>query len=413
MELTVDGSLERLRTLIAWIGREKLRPLGIEADRRGGPLPPDHPFFFEVLQLGLTGGFVGKIEDHEEGRGDRKEPDRPSSASRRAVVMAEEAAYWDRGMATSLPGPSLGGPPVMTMGTPEQRARFLGIFTSAERPHWGAFAMSEPGAGSDVAAIRASARRDGDAWVLRGEKMFISNGARASWVVAWATVDPALGRAGHRAFVVEKGTPGFTVARIDKKMGLAASETASLLFEDCRVPAENLLGGEAFYERRAGFEGAMHTFNMTRPLVAAMAVGVGRAAFDEARRFARERFTGASAWRMERVRDRLVQIRRKLDAGRLLAWRAAWLADLKRPNAVEASMAKAYCPPAALEAASLGIEILAEAGGASDFLIEKLFRDVKVLDIVEGTGQIQRLILARRLVGHGDGRAHAEGGVDV
>jgi acyl-CoA dehydrogenase len=394
VDLTIPDSIERVRKMVGMLGESRLRPLGIEADRQGAALGSDHPFFREALGFGLTGGFAGPIEV------DRPRDDtKPRISARRAVVLGEEAAYWDRGMATSLPGPSLGGPPVMMMGTPDQKRRFLGIFERATEPRWAAFAMSEPGAGSDVAAIRTRARRDGDRWVIDGEKMFISNGARASWVVVWATIDPALGRAGHRAFVVERGTPGFRIARIDKKMGLAASETASLTFESCVVPGENLLGGED--AGRDGFKGAMATFNVTRPIVAAMAIGIGRAAYDEARRVARERFTGASAHRLPRARERLAAIRRKLDAGRMLAWHAAWLADQRRPNSAEASLAKAYCPPVALEAAALGIDILGEAGAASDHLIEKLFRDVKVLDIVEGTGQIQRLVMARHLVSHG------------
>jgi acyl-CoA dehydrogenase len=405
MDLTLAGGMANLRDMIAWLGREKLRPLGIEADRAGAPLPPEHPFFREVLSLGLTAGFVGQL------RGDAREDDgRPRSTARRAVVMAEEAAYWDRGMATSLPGPGLGGAPLVLLGTPEQRARFLGIFEDREVPRWGAFAMSEPGAGSDVAAIRTTARRDGDGWVLDGEKVFISNGARAAWVVVWASVDRALGRAGHRAFVVERGTPGFRVARIEKKMGLTASETAALVFEGCRVPGDDLLGGEETYRDKGGFRGAMRSFDMTRPMVAAMAVGIGRAALDEATRFAREHLGGASSARRQRVGERLARMRRRIDAGRLLAWRAAWLADQGRQNSLEAAMAKASCAPVALEAASLGLDVLGEAGAGHDHLIEKLWRDAKALDIVEGTGQIQRVVIARRLVGYGqDGEARAEG----
>jgi len=397
MDFAIDPKFDNLKQMVGWLGKDKLRPLGIEADRQGHALPSDHPFFKEVLAMGLTGGFVGKMKD----AAPRADDDgRVRRTNRRAVVMAEEAAYWDRGMATSLPGPSLGGPPVMLMGDAEQKKRFLGIFKGTKEPHWAAFAMSEPGAGSDVAGISTRARQDGDEWIIDGEKCFISNGARASWVVVWATIDPNLGRAGHRAFVVERGTPGFSVARIEKKMGLTASETAGLLFENCRVPVANMLqGSDRSASGKDGFVAAMKTFDMTRPLVAAMAVGMGRAVYDESLRFARENLGGASAWRMDRVRDRLAWIERKLEMARLLAWRAAWLADHKRPNATEASMAKAECARIALEAASIGMDVLGEAGGASDYLIEKLFRDIKALDLVEGTGQIQRVVIARKLIG--------------
>ena len=270
MDLTPDPSFEALRGLIGSLGRERLRPLGIEADRNGEALPSSHPFFREAVELGLTGGFTGRLERP------RKDDDgRPRKAARRAVIMAEEAAYWDRGMATSLPGPGLGGAPVMLLGTSEQKARWLGMFKDRSEPRWAAFAMSEPGAGSDVAAIRTQARRDGDGWRIDGEKTFISNGARASWVAVWATIDPAQGRAGHRCFVVERGTPGFEMVRVDKKMGLVASETATLRFEGCHVADENMLGGQRAAEggqRREGFKGAMRSFNMTRPMVAAMAI---------------------------------------------------------------------------------------------------------------------------------------------
>jgi len=393
MDLTIPVSITQMRQMVRWLGKEKLRPLGLEADASGKALPPSHPFFSEVLSLGMTGGFVGKIDQDKKG-GRERDPNRPRITARRAVVLAEEAAYWDRGMATSLPGPSLGGPPVMMMGTPDQKARYLGIFKSRERPSWAAFAMTEPGAGSDVAALATTARRDGDEYVINGEKCFISNGARAAWVVVWASVDPALGRAGHRAFIVERDTPGFNVVRVDKKMGLTASETAVLRFEDCRVSADAML-----QPRADGFKSAMRTFDMTRPIVAAMAIGIGCAAHDEASRFARERFTGPASHRLQRANERLARIRQKLEAGRLLAWRAAWLADQRKSNAVEAAIAKAYCPPVALAAASLGMDIMGEAGAATDYLIEKLFRDVKVLDIVEGTGQIQRSVIAKQLIG--------------
>jgi acyl-CoA dehydrogenase len=398
VDLSPDPKLESLRKLVGWLGKERLRPLGLQADAQGAALPPDHPFFVEALSLGLTGGFTGKLD-----RGEKRPDDdgRPRKRVRRAVVMAEEAAYWDRGMATSLPGPGLGGAPIALMGTAEQKERLLGIFEDTTTPRWTGFGMSEPDAGSDVAAIKTRATRAGDDWVIDGEKAFISNGARASFVVVWATVDSALGRAGHRAFVVHGDNPGMTVARIDKKMGLAASETAALVFEGCRVSGEDLVGGEAAYERREGFKGAMRTFNMTRPMVAAMAVGIGRAAHDEARRFVDERFGPASQRRRDRALERLAHMRGLLDTARVLAWRAAWLADYHQDNAVAAAIAKAYAAPAALRAASLGMDVLADAGGARDHLIEKLWRDVKALDIVEGTGQIQRLLIARRLVEHG------------
>jgi acyl-CoA dehydrogenase len=215
--------------------------------------------------------------------------------------------------------------------------------------------------------------------------------------VVFATVDRSLGRDGHRAFVVERGTRGLGNFVVERKMGLKAYESTSFTLEDCSVSQDNLLGGEAHYAGRAGFRGAMKSFNATRPMVAAMAVGIGRAALDEALNFSREH----GLLDDPRVRDRLERIRRRLRVARLLCWRAAWLADRERPNVLEASMSKAVSPAVALEAASLGMEILGDVAARGDHLIEKLFRDVKAMDIVEGTGQIQRVIMARRLLGDG------------
>jgi len=390
MDLSIDPETAQRIERLAQLGRSQLRPLGLEADLAGHPLPPDHALFKLLLQLGQ-----GRTRWSPEAE---KEPPHNVSpragTSRTTLCLVEELSYWDRGVAVAFPGPGLGEPPILSMGTPEQKRRFLGPFVHPDRPRWGSFAMTEPGAGSDVAGIRTTAHKDGQDWVLNGAKSFASNASRADWIVVFATVDPALGREGHRAFVVEQGTAGLGNFLIERKMGLKAYESTSFTLENCRVSGANLLGGEERYARRAGFRGAMRSFNATRPLVAAMAVGIGRAALDEALAFAREQDLLDDS----RVRDRLEQIRRKLRAARLLCWRAAWLADCQRPNILEASMAKAVAPAVAFDAASLGMELLGEVGARGDHLLEKLFRDVKAMDIVEGTGQIQRIIMARRLV---------------
>jgi acyl-CoA dehydrogenase len=283
---------------------------------------------------------------------------------------------------------------VLALGTEEQKRRFLGPFLEPDRPRWASFAMTEPGAGSDAAAIRTTARKDGDGYVLSGAKCFIGNASRADFILVQATLDPGAGRAAQRAFFVEQGTPGLGPFKIEKKMGLKAYESTSFSLEDCRVPADNLLGGEAAYTRREGFQGAMRTFNAGRPAIAANAVGIGRAALDESLAFAREHGLVGDV----RVRDRLEHMARKLRMARLLCLKAGWLADEARPNILEASMCKAVAAQVAQEAAALGMELLGTIGGRGDHLIEKLYRDVKAMDIVEGTGQIQRLIMARQLV---------------
>jgi acyl-CoA dehydrogenase len=399
MDFTVDKEaferLERVRQL----GRTHIRPLGLEADRLGRPVPPDHDYFKLLLASGLgrtrwvppEQAAAAREARPASAKADKKAP---AGAARAGILIAEEQAYWDRGVSSGTPGPGMSEPAILSMGSDDQKRRFLGPFVNPEKPRWGAFAMTEPGAGSDVSAIRTSCVKDGVHWILNGEKSFSGNASRADWILVWATVDPALGRAGHRAFVVEKGTPGLGNFKIEKKMGIKGYESTSFTLQDCRVPAENLLGGEGHYASRAGFKGAMKTFNAIRPLIAANAVGIGRSALDEALAFAREH----DRLHDPRVRDRLERIARKLRMARLLTLRAGWLADCEAPNMVEASMCKALAPAVAYEAASLGMELLGSVGGRGDHLIEKLFRDVKAMDIVEGTGQIQRIVMARHLV---------------
>jgi acyl-CoA dehydrogenase len=384
--------LDELRDL----GRRYIRPMGLEADRTGDPPPPDHELY---LLCARRGGLVSRtVGPGEDGDGDGDGDPAPTWRPLRALLVAEESAYWDRGVALSLPGPGLGGVALRSAATPAQRERFLAPFADHSRAHWGAMAMTEPGAGSDVARIRTRARLDGDGWVLTGQKMFCSNGARADWVVVWATVDPDLGRDGHRAFVVEQGTPGFEVLRIEHKMGSRGYETASFALDDVRVPATNLLGGEEFYAARRGFKAAMATYNLTRPIHAAQGVGMGRAALDLALDLVRTDFP-AQGGRRRRALERLAEMRRGLQVARLICLHAVWLARQGRDNALEASYAKLYAPPAVYRAVSTALDIFGEAGVRRDRMIEKLYRDVEILDIGEGTQQVQRLVVARNLLG--------------
>jgi acyl-CoA dehydrogenase len=373
------------------LGRTYMRPMGLESDRTGDPPPADHPFY---LLCSRRGGLVSRVVG--EGEGDT--PESLQWKPLRALLQAEESAYWDRGVALSLPGPGLGGAALRSLATPEQRDRFLAPFADHSRAHWGAMALTEPGAGSDVARIQTRAKRDGADWVLSGAKMFCSNGARADWVVVWATVDPALGRDGHRAFVVERGTPGFALLKIEHKMGSRGYETASFALDGVRVPGANLLGGEAATEGRKGFRGAMATFNLTRPLHAAQGIGMGRAAHDHALAFVRAEYP-AHGGRRRRALERLAEIRRGLATARLICMHAVWLARRQRDNALEASYAKLFAPPLVFRAIAAALDIVGESGVREDAHLEKLYRDVKILDIGEGTQQVQRLVIARQLLG--------------
>jgi acyl-CoA dehydrogenase len=385
LDTRTQEMLEEVRAL----GRTHIRPMGLESDRSGRPPPVDHEFYFICMrQGGIVPASIGGDES----------PTALEWKPVRNFLLGEETAYWDRGVALSLPGPGLGGPALRNTGTPQQRQRFLQIFNDHSRPRWGAMAMTEPGAGSDVARIQTRARKDGDEWVLTGQKMFCSNSARADWVVVWATVDAALGRSGHRAFVVERGTPGFEILKIEHKMGSRGYETASFALDDVRVPEENLLGGESFYESRRGFKASMATFNMTRPLHTAHGVGMGRAAHDFALDFVRTDYP-AQGRRRQRALERLARIRRGLQTARLMYLNAVWLAKSGEANVLEASYAKMYAPPVVLEAVIAALDILGEAGVRNDRMLEKLYRDVKILDIGEGTQQVQRVVVARQLFG--------------
>jgi len=399
----IDFSLTKkqlaLKEGIAALGRHVIRPMSLEMDRNG-EVPEAFLRNFMMMSKSFRGDEIAEFSE-----GSRKERDatKPSEANLTACIAAEELAWADAAIPLSVPGPGLGGPPVRATGTPEQKKRFLGIFRDMDTGplKWGAYGLTEPGAGSDVAGIRTSCRKDGAYWVLNGRKCYITNGARAEWVVIFATIDPGLGRAGHRAFVVEKGTPGFEVGKIEEKMGLRANETAELVLEDCRVPEENLLGGEDAYRTKEGFMTAMKTFDNTRPLVAAMAIGIGRAAYEYARDFVKERYVLTRPIpRYAAIAEKLARIGRRLEAARMLTWRATYMADKGIPNAKEASMSKALAGQAAIAACIDAIEICGAHGTlrSEHALLEKWFRDIKVYDIFEGTGNIQRVVISKRIV---------------
>jgi acyl-CoA dehydrogenase len=390
MELSIDRAMQRRLEQARELGASEVRPVGLEADRLSQPIPVGHPYFQRCLQRG-----EGRTRWSGPSAAQARPRERGAASTVLALLVAEEMAYWDRGVGVANPGPNLPEMNVLGLGTEEQKERFLGPFIAPDRPRWASFAMTEPGAGSDAAAICTTARKYDDHYVLDGAKCFIGNASRADWILVQATLDPRAGRAAQRAFFVEQGTPGLGPFKIEKKMGLKAYESTSFSLSECRVPAANLLGGEARYERREGFKTAMRTFNAGRPVIAANAVGMGRAVLDEALAFARAHSLLSDV----RVRDRLEHMARKLSMARLLCLRAGWLADEQRPNLVEASQCKAIAAGVAQEAASLGMELLGLVGARGDHLIEKLYRDVKAMDIVEGTGQIQRMIIARQLLG--------------
>ncbi len=402
MNIEIDKTTKDIVLMVRAMGTEYLRPLGLEADRTGVAIPKDHPFYFMIAQSGyMSQSLRSEKQPGEKSPGLSGDNSKASNTSVRTVLIAEEGSYWDRGAMVSLPGPGLGGPPVQSMGTKEQKERFFSIFKQKERPVWAAFAMTEPQAGSDVARIATRAVKDGNEWVLNGQKMYSSNSPRAEWVVVFATVDPSLGRDGHRAFVVEANTPGFEILRVEEKMGIKAYETASFALTDCRIPEDNLLGGHEYYLNKSnkGFGGAMRTFNATRPIVSAMGVGIARAAYDVAKQFVEDEFPKHSFNRINRIKDTLSQMQQNIVFSRLLCLKAAWLLDMGKPNSFEAAQAKLFAPSLCLKVTESAKEVLGEAGLCQDRLLEKFARDVKAIDIVEGTQQIQNLVVARNLIG--------------
>lgn len=310
------------------------------------------------------------------------------------VLSIMELCWGDVGLLLSMPKQGLGNAAVASVADDEQLKRFGQL--------WSAMAITEPGCGSDSAAISTTARLDGDHYVLNGEKIFVTAGGRCDAVVVWATLDKSLGRAAIKSFVVEKGTPGFEVVRLEEKLGIRASDTATLRLDNVRVPKENLLGSPEIDPERS-FAGVMQTFDNTRPLVAAMAVGVARAALEETRRLLTEAGitidydrptatqSGAAAAFLEAESD--------YEAAYLLTLRAAWMADNAQPNSLQASMAKAKAGRTATAVTLRCVVLAGSLGYSEDDLLEKWARDAKILDIFEGTQQIQKLIIARRILG--------------
>ena len=388
------------RNMLHMVAEQAMRPIAREYDEREHEKPWDFlNMMWNASQASnpVTFGGDGKEKKAE-----------PSTRSLMAAVSIEELSWGDAGLYLSIPNPGLGGAAVAAAGTPEQRQRFLSRFRTGE-PKWAAMAITEPGCGSDSAAITTTAVRDGDHWVLNGTKIFVTSGLMAAeksdgFVVVWATLDKSAGRGGIKAFVVERGTPGMTVTKVEHKLGIRASDTAMIVFEDCRIPADNLLGGAEVKTTTEGFKGVMATFDATRPAVAASAIGIGRAAVD----FMRETLEhegikiryGIAPSKLTTIERDFMDMEANLHAARLLTWRASWMMDQGLHNSLEASMAKAKAGLAVTQVTQKAVELLGPLGYSRKFLVEKWMRDAKINDIFEGTQQINLMIVARRILGY-------------
>ncbi|MDO5543076.1 MAG: acyl-CoA dehydrogenase family protein [Acinetobacter sp.] len=304
-----------------------------------------------------------------------------------------EMCYGDTGLLLSMPRQGLGNSAIAAVANEEQLQRFNGV--------WAAMAITEPNCGSDSAAIRTTATKVDNEYILNGEKIFVTSGDRADAVVVWATLDKKLGRAAIKSFVVPKGTPGMTVERLEHKLGIKASDTATIRFENCRVPASNLLGN-AEIDVAKGFAGVMETFDNTRPLVAAMAVGCAKAALERIKEIFKDQLDVNYATpylQCSHIAAQIYRMEAEWEAARLLMLKAAWMADNKQPNSREASISKAKAGRVCNEITLKCVELAAAVGYNEDELLEKWARDSKILDIFEGTQQIQQLIIARRELG--------------
>lgn len=329
--------------------------------------------------------------------GERSDEDTSQSVIGMLITMAETWGDYSVRMRKGR-GVGLGNAALGAAGTEEQRKKWGGLLLS--------MAITEPGCGSDPSMVQTTAVLDEktDEWVINGEKIFVTTGCRADGAVIWATLDRSAGRAGIKSFLVERETPGFQVSHKEKKLGIRADDTAAYVFTDCRIPRGNLLGGKEEIPKAGsgGFRGVMKTFNITRPMTAAFGLGMSQAALD----FTREQLEGAGvdlsygAGRhgQSAATAKFQRLEAIQEAAELTVCNAAWLSDQGKPNNLEASISKAKGGSAVREITQGCIELLGPMGISRDHLLEKWFRDVRITDIYEGTGEIQNLIIARTIL---------------
>ena len=391
--------LRQVRDQAHQVAMNMLRPISRRYDRAEHAYPKELDLLAAMIdglsESGASSGAGASGVKRDASRDDGPAEGGVRNGTNLASVMSIAEMCWgDVGLLLSLPRQGLGNSAIASVGDPDQQERFGRM--------WASMAITEPDTGSDTANIRTTALLDGDEYVLNGEKIYVTSGERSDAVVVWATLDRSLGRAAIKSFVVPKGTPGVTVERLEHKLGIRASDTAAIRFVDCRVPAENLLGSPDI-DTSQGFAGAMATFDNTRPLVAAMAVGCAKAALDLTRDLLEQAGVTVDYDRPALVQSaaaaKLLQMEADWEGARLLMLEAAWMADNRKANAMEASMAKAKAGRVASDITLSCVELCGSVGYSEGELLEKWARDSKILDIFEGTQQIQQLIIARRVLG--------------
>ncbi|OFS18645.1 acyl-CoA dehydrogenase family protein [Corynebacterium sp. HMSC27B11] len=369
------------------------RPISRKYDLKEHGRPVELDTMAALVEGAADGGVA--MAGATSSRGDKKQDTGVKNGGNMAAALnVMETCWGDVGLTLSIPYQGLGNAAVAAVATDEQLERFGKI--------WAAMAITEPQFGSDSAAVAATAKLDGDEYVLNGEKIFVTAGERCTHVVVWASVDKSAGRAAIKSFVVPRDTPGFELVRLEHKLGIRSSDTAHFILDNVRIPKDNLLGSPEV-DTKKGFGGVMATFDNTRPLVAAMAVGVARASLERLREVLTDAGVkidyDAPAWNQSAAASEYIRLESDWEAAYLLTMRAAWMADNKNPNSKEASICKAKAGRMATDLTLRAVELAGAYGYSERDLLEKWSRDSKILDIFEGTQQIQQLIVARRELG--------------
>ena len=415
IEFEAPKPIVQAQIVLKTIAEEMMRPKSRYFDEHEHEIPWDYVDFIHTAMKAMGGGSlaVNEKKPTRQESSDLKEK-RPPIGYQLLASQIEALAWGDVGMYLNTPGGGLGAAAVQAAGTKEQKEKFLSRFVG-EKPTFAAMSMTEAGAGSDTSAIRTRAVLDENTneWVINGEKIFVTGGDKSlthyekfgqGFIVVWASIDPSAGRAGMRAFVVESGTPGIRVVRLEKKMGIRISDTAAISFQEVRVPYDHILGSPTIEKSSKGFKGAMATFDATRPLVAASGLGVARAALEYLKDSLAENKVpiryGLPRQKLTNIEREVIDMEIMLKSAWLMVIKAVWMADNKIPNALESSMCKVKAGDVTTKITQKAVEILGPLGYSREFLVEKWFRDAKITDIYEGTGQINRLVVARQILGY-------------
>jgi len=401
--------IAQINTVVETVAVNMMRPVSRYFDEHEHEIPWDYITFMHQAVKSMGGTSMAPEEQPQKDQ-DPEKKKRAPIAFQRLAHLVEMLAWGDAGMYLCIPGGLLGSAAVAAAGSSEQKKRFLSKF-AGDKPTFDAMAMTESQAGSDTSAIRATAILDEDTneWILNGEKIFVTAGHKAlidseGFVVVWASIDPSAGRKGMRAFVVEAGTSGCTVTKMEHKLGIRVSDTVSIVFQDCRIPFENILGSPVVETSTKGFKGAMATFDATRPIVAAQAIGIARATLELLKEeLEKNGITiryGLPRQKLTNIEREVIDMEVMLRSAWLLIIKALWMADNKLHNPAEASMAKVRGGDIVVKITQKAVEILGPLGYSRELLFEKWFRDAKITDLYEGTGQINRLVVARNILGY-------------